>query len=304
MELLQLKTFSVVAKTLHFRRAAEELKISQAAVSNQIKSLEQELGEPLFYRNPRRIELSFQGKRVLNYADLILEEIEIMKSEVTAESEKLSGRVKLAGVSYGLNTPFHELWLAFRNRFPEIELSFEIAHSAEHLLDKLRRGEVDAVLIARDYDLPGVTVIPFGSFELFFVVGQKHPLAKKKTVKLTDLMNFEWLCFDKGSWLREITDSTMAQNNFLPSSIFESNDGVLIRKLLDTGSTVSLLPAWAVFDDLKAGRLAKLRVKGVSPRVPISVGISEKRRTRALSLVINYILEMQFEGINYSKAKK
>ena len=79
MDLWQLRTFRVVAETLNFTRAAEQLNLTQSAVSHQIKALETELGEPLFIRAKRGVRLSEPGKLVLEHAQRILDEAEALR---------------------------------------------------------------------------------------------------------------------------------------------------------------------------------------------------------------------------------
>src|SRR2546428_6970614 len=96
MELTQLRTLREVAETLNFTRAAERLGLTQSAVSHQIKSLESELGEPLFVRAKRGVLLSEGGRAALEHAIRILDEVEALRVRLPGASQAPSGRARSA----------------------------------------------------------------------------------------------------------------------------------------------------------------------------------------------------------------
>src|SRR6267142_1496214 len=113
MELSQLRTFRMVAETLNFTRAAERLNITQSAVSHQIKSLEQELGEPLFIRAKRGVLLSEGGRAALEHAIRILEEVETLRARLPGAGQAPSGRVRAAAATQAFVHLFAELFESF-----------------------------------------------------------------------------------------------------------------------------------------------------------------------------------------------
>src|ERR1700736_2266894 len=96
MELGQLRTFRIIAETLNFTRASERLHLTQSAVSHQIKSLEAELGEPLFVRAKRGVLLSEGGRAALEHAIRILDEAEALRVRLPGAGQAPSGRVRAA----------------------------------------------------------------------------------------------------------------------------------------------------------------------------------------------------------------
>src|ERR1051326_3850503 len=96
MELSQLRTFREVAEALSFTRASEKLKMTQSAVSHQIKALERELGEPLFIRATREARLSDPGKLALEYAERILEEADALRGRIAGGEREPRGHVRAA----------------------------------------------------------------------------------------------------------------------------------------------------------------------------------------------------------------
>src|SRR3989442_11876325 len=110
MELSQLRTLREVAETLNFPRAAERLGLTQSAVSHQIKSLETELGEPLFVRAKRGVLLSEGGRAALEHAIRILDEVEALRVRLPGASQAPSGRGRAPGPPPGLPPPLAGLF--------------------------------------------------------------------------------------------------------------------------------------------------------------------------------------------------
>src|SRR5262245_47057291 len=99
MEMSQLRTFRAVAEALNFTRAAERLRLTQSAVSHQIKALEEDLGEPLFIRAKRGVKLSQAGKIALEYVERILDEAEAMRERISGRERSPTGRVRVAAAT-------------------------------------------------------------------------------------------------------------------------------------------------------------------------------------------------------------
>jgi DNA-binding transcriptional LysR family regulator len=304
METWQLNTFSVVAKNLHFTKAAEELKLTQSAVSHQIKSLEEELGVKLFLRKNKQNFLTPQGKKVLNYAERILLQIELMRKEIKENKDSLQGKIKIVAVPRSLNVPFHEIKREFQMMYPDIELFFESAINSDTVFENVRKGISDIGFTTQNQDFQDLLMIPFGKFEMLFVVGKNHPLNKKKKAILSDLENEEWALFEEGSWLRKQTDNIFLQQNFVPKIVSESNDGAVIRSLIKENSCVGFLPNWGIIDALEEKKLISVTIKDVKNSVPLNIAISAGNSSKLTGLFINFLLEKKLKGIETYKNSK
>src|SRR5438552_5172067 len=124
MEMSQLRTFRVVAETLNFTRASERLNLTQSAVSHQIKSLEEELGEPLFIRGKRGVSVSQAGKIALEHAANILDEADILREHVFGREHSPVGRVRAAAATQAFVHLFAPLFESFMRTHPGVEVSF------------------------------------------------------------------------------------------------------------------------------------------------------------------------------------
>ncbi|MGM9614247.1 MAG: LysR family transcriptional regulator [Oscillospiraceae bacterium] len=172
-----LRYFVVTAQELNITRAAEKLNMSQPPLSNQIKSLEEELGAQLFIRGKRRLQLTDEGSLLYRRAVQILELADKTKSEFETLGEGLSGTISLSMVEG--RAPFLAArWIAgFRDEFPMVRYSLWNG-SSDDALDRLQKGLADLALIAVPYDTEHLNALNVGSEPWVAIIPRDHPLAE------------------------------------------------------------------------------------------------------------------------------
>lgn len=301
MEIWQLNTFSVVARTLHFTKASKELNLTQSAVSHQIKSLEDELGVRLFNRENRRISLTRQGTKVLDYANKMLHQVKIMQREIKDNKEILEGTIKIIAVPRSLNSPFYQVKRHFESIYPDIQLFFEAVISSDAVFENVKKGISDIGFTTETEDFRGLMPIPYGSFEMMFVVGKTHHFAKRKEVDFSELKEEQWLLFEKGSWLRRKTDEIFSACNFKPQKFSETNDGATVFLSIKDGAGVGFLPKWGILDGLEEGKVVPLKIKEVKSVTQLNMVISPENHSKLVSVFIDYLLKKQLKGIELGK---
>jgi LysR family transcriptional regulator, carnitine catabolism transcriptional activator len=301
MEIWQLNTFNVVAKHMHFTKASKELNLTQSAVSYQIKSLEEELGVKLFSRENRRILLTSQGDRVLDYTKRLLHQVDVMRNEIEENSDSVKGTVKIVTVPRSLNNPFFKLQRSFETDNPGIELFFESVIASESVFENVRKGISDIGFTSQTVGLDDLLSIPYGRFELLFVVGKSHPLAKKKEVKLSNLQNERWILFEEGSWIRKKTDEIFSRQSFDAKLITRSNDGAMIFSMISDGAGIGFLPKWGILDGIKEGKVVPIKLKDVSNYIPVMLLIRPENHSKPLGLFVDYLLKNRVDGFAYDK---
>lgn len=297
MEIWQLNTFRVVARTLHFTRASEELKLTQSTVSHQIKSLEEELGVPLFYRDKRSVSLTSQGNTVLEYANRMFQQLGIMKRELEDNKETLQGILNIVTVPRSLNTPFSQVRRDFMELHPEIELRFESVLNSADVFEHVRKGISDIGFTAQNQDFGDLLSIPWGKFEMLFVVGKNHPMANEKEVTFRRLIDEDWILFEEGSWLRRRTNVIFSEQKFVPKKLSNFNDGAVITSLIRDGAGVGFLPSWGIVDILEQEKLTALKIKGAKTDTPLNIIISPSNRTKLVGVFVDYLVGKKVEGI-------
>jgi DNA-binding transcriptional LysR family regulator len=290
MELWQLKTFRVIAETLNFTKAAETLNLTQSAVSHQIKALEGELGEPLFIRAKRGVILTSAGKIALEYAVRILDEAEEMRERVAGREKALAGRVRVAAATQALVYLFSPLFESFMEENEGIELLFRTTVSTEQTVTDILNGAADVGFASLPTYSPTLSVTELVEDELVLVAGKKHAFAKSKIVKPKDLEKERWILFERGSSIRRATDTFFKKLKLEPEKALESNDTYFVKMMIEKGIGISLLPSWAVRDEVKTGKLIKTKIQGHNLHRSVSMVALKGFQPAPTREFISYIL--------------
>lgn len=290
MEMSQLRTFRAVAETLNFTRAAERLHLTQSAVSHQIKALEGELGEPLFIRAKRGVKLSQAGKLALEHVEKILDEAEALRERVSGRTSAPQGRVRVAAATQAFVYLFAPLFESFMDSHPGVDLAFRTTVTTEQTVADILNGAADVGFASLAVYSPNLQVTKLFDDELVLVVSCEHRLAKKRAVTVEEIEHERFILFERGASIRRATDQFFDQISVRPDLALESNDTFFIKRMVERGVGVSLLPAWTVIDEEKTGALAPLRITGHRLRrsvAMVSLGRFQPSPARAF---IAYIL--------------
>jgi len=244
MELHQLRYFCAVARAGTFTRAAEQERIAQPSLSQQIRKLEKELGVPLFERLGRTTRLTTFGEALLSEATAILHHVSGAEAAIAALQEGVRGRLRVGAIPTIL--PF---FLAprlgdFRDQHPEIEIVLT-EDMTRALLDRLQSGDLDIALAALPIKNPDIVCSELFREPLMVAVGRDHRLAKAASVDLAEVRHERMLLLKDGHCFRQdvLTACTRAKVEF--HSIFESDQFASIFPLVASGFGVSLVPAMA-----------------------------------------------------------
>ena len=263
MELWQLRTFRAVAENLNFTKASEQLFLTQSAVSHQIKALEEEFGVPLFIRGKSGVTLTDAGKKALEYAIKILNEAEKMREFVAGREKSLAGRVRVAAATQALVYLFAPFFEEFMDSFDAVELVFRTTVSTEQTIEDILNGVADVGFASMAVYSPNLEVVELFEDELVLVCGKKHRLAQKEEISIKRLGDERWILFERGSSIRRTTDDFFKQKKIEPETALESNDTYFIKIMIEHGLGISLLPAWAIGNEVKNGDLKIVKVKNL-----------------------------------------
>jgi DNA-binding transcriptional LysR family regulator len=262
MELTQLRTFRAVADTLNFTRAAARLGLTQSAVSHQIKSLESELGEPLFIRGRRGVRLSAAGQAALAHAIRILDEAEGLREEIGGGGRSPTGRVRAAAATQAFVHLFAPLFELFMRTHPGIEVSFRTTASTDETVADILNGAADVGFASLPVYSPALLTATLFEDELLLVVGHGHRLAERPSATVEQIGRERLILLERGASIRRATDQFFNEVGIEPALALESNDISFIKLMVEHGLGVSLLPAWSVRDEVAWGWLSRLRVEG------------------------------------------
>lgn len=243
MELQQLHYFRVVARTEHVTQAAEELSITQPALSRAMARLERDLGVALFDHRGRSVKLNRYGRAFRRHVERSLAALEEGRRELVDLSDRDSGVIAF-GFAHALGTSIvPDLIARFRRQHPRAR--FQLLQNASHIiLEELEAGDVDLALVS---PVPPtgerIETHELASEELFLTVPFEHRLAKRKSVRLAELRDDTFVCLREGYGLRSLTDRFCEQAGFEPRIAFEGEEIATLRSLVAVGLGVAIIPA-------------------------------------------------------------
>lgn len=259
MEFRQLNTFVHVAQFQSFSRAAEYLGYSQSAVTVQIRLLEQELGARLFDRMGKRIKLTAQGQRFLVSANRILYEVNKTKLSMREEDE-LQNPLHIGTIESLSTAKLPPIIRYFRICYPKVAIQITIA-SPEELIEMMEHNELDLIYIL---DTPRWNDNWHKAMEvaeqIVFVASPQFPLAAKRELTLTELLDEPFFLTEKNANYRRALDQHLACRKQSLSPCLESSDTAFIITMLEQHEGLSFLPYFAVQQHIQSGRLCKLDV--------------------------------------------
>ncbi|HEY1519960.1 MAG TPA: LysR family transcriptional regulator [Solirubrobacteraceae bacterium] len=186
MELRQLRSFVVVAEELHFRRAAERLHLAQPSVSQQIRTLEAELGVRLFERNRRGATLTTSGAALLVEARDLLSRADRAAAVVRATGTGQRGRLRISltrSLTGGIAGAIVD---SYRARYPEVELALGLGTTMLHV-EQLHAGEIDVGFVRPPLEDAGLEELRLGREPMVCVLPKGHRLTRRSTVRPADL---------------------------------------------------------------------------------------------------------------------
>jgi DNA-binding transcriptional LysR family regulator len=259
----RLRAFVAVARARNFSRAAEELGKTQPSISQAVAALEREVGQPLFVREGRSTHLTAAGKLLLAHADAIFAEMERALAAMEGLGELRRGEL-VVGTSDTLACYLlPPVFAAFRRRYPGVELRLDnrpspatAARVAERAVDV---GLVTAPL-AGDPRLAFEALVPY---EDVVICPPGHALAGRK-VRLEELVAHPLLLLDRTTGARAALDAAFARARVAPRVTMEMSSVEVLKRLVELGFGVSVVPAVALERELEGGTLARVRVPALS----------------------------------------
>ena len=290
MTIHQLRIFIAVAKHHSYSRAAEELRLTQPAVSAQVRELERTLDATFFERVGRTIVLTEAGKELLAYAHKVCALIDEAKIAMEELDGLKRGRIALAAVSTAGAYVLPSLLGAFRNRYPGISISLEVTNRAI-VRDRLLRNEVDLVVMGRPPEGVAHVAAPFLSDELVVIASPSHPLARAKRIPVSRLAQEVFISREVGSGTRLNADEFFHQQGVKISVGLELGNNSAVKEAVAAGLGIALLSRHAIRMELALHRLVVLDVRGLPLlRQWYVVHREDKRLSRAAAAFRAFLL--------------
>lgn len=256
MDLYHLQTFVRVARGMSFTRAAEELALSQSAVSRHIEALEKEFGMELFARSGRGATLTEAGTRLSEYAERLLR-LSQEASRALGELRDLeSGRLAVGASTTAGHYLLGRAVAVYQDRHPGIDLRLEVRDS-QSIIRMVEQGVVD-IGILPEFPVPmGVATEPCLPDELLLIAAPHHPLAALAEVRCKDLSDVPLFLRESGSHTRQSVEAWLkARQVLVHQRELGSTEG--IKQAVATGSGVAFCSKYAVALELRQGLLVAM----------------------------------------------
>lgn len=286
----RLQVFHTVARLLSFTKAAEELHMTQPAVTFQVRQLEEQFNTRLFDRTHNRISLTDAGGRVYDYAEKIFQLYNEMDNSVRELTGDISGVLIL-----GASTTIAEYMLPvllgdFKAKHPEVTIRLKVANT-DGIVAQVENNEIDLGVVEAPVNNKNLIVEECRTDHLVLIVPPGHELAKEKSVSIEKIVEYPFICREEGSGTREVMIESMHTAGINPSDLriaMELGSLEAIKGAVETGMGVSILSKATLIKELKLGTLVAVDTTPPINRPFSFVHQKQKFKARAMDELLNF----------------
>ena len=245
MEVHQLRYFVAVADEGSFSRAAAKVRVSQPSLSQQIRKLEAEMGQPLFDRLPRSVVLTEAGRCLIDYARQILASIGDARRCVDELKGEVAGKVAVGAIPTIAPYVLPGLVVTFQKHYPDVILEI-VEDVTDSITRRIEVGELDVALASSCRPSPTLRRESVGAEPLLALVPEKHPLAKKDVVELDDLKSQRFLLLHEMHCLSQQVNHLLESRRLRPEIALAGSQLSTIANMVAASIGVSIVPQMMV----------------------------------------------------------
>lgn len=255
LENFRLIVFRTVAEQLSFRKAAEELYLTQPAVSLQIKALEEDLGTQLFDRGGSHVKLTAAGRVLLEHAEQVHTLLVHAEHEIAALSGDQAGTLALGASTTNMQYVLPRLLAEFCREYPRVRPTL-ISGNTERIVEALEQQKIALGLIegpARNRD---VKTEPFLKDELMLIVPAGHEWAERRVIDSSELLSAPLLMRERGSGSRHVVELALERHGLKRGALqiaMELDSTEAIKSSVESGLGVGFVSRWAIAKDVRLG---------------------------------------------------
>ncbi len=286
----RLQVFYTVAKQSSFTKAAEQLFMTQPAVTFQVKQLEEHFNTRLFERSHGRIALTPAGRLVLEYAERILTMSEEMDTRVADLTGTVAGPLLLGASTTIAEFILPQILGEFKGLHPEVQAHMTVANS-ETIVNRVADHTIDVGLIESPSYLPSLQNEVCCEDELVLICAPGHPLATCKTIRAQKLATVPMVRREPGSGTREFTDNYLRQCGVAPedvSLVMELGSPEAMKGVVETGIAVAIVSRATIAKELRLGLVVAVPLAPRLIRTLSVVHPREKFRSRLLTTFVDF----------------
>ncbi|HEU0209752.1 MAG TPA: LysR family transcriptional regulator [Candidatus Udaeobacter sp.] len=245
MEVHQLRYFVAVADEGNFSRAAAKVRVAQPSLSQQIRKLEAEIGQPLFDRLPRSVVLTEAGRSFIEYARQILASIGDARRCVDELKETVTGKLAVGAIPTIAPYVLPELVVKFQKDYPEVALEL-VEDVTDGITRRIDAGELDVALASTCKPSPTLRRQSLGNEPLLALIPEGDPLATKTLVELEDLKSKRFLLLHEMHCLSQQVHHLLETRRLRPEIALAGSQLTTIARMVAAGIGVSIVPQMMV----------------------------------------------------------
>ncbi|MDQ6788370.1 MAG: LysR family transcriptional regulator, partial [Acidobacteriota bacterium] len=256
------KAFLAIAEAKTFTAGAKRVNITQAAVSMQIRQLEDEVGLPLFIRTPRRVIVTEAGEYLLERARKILREHDAALAEIAEVAGAEHGRLRIGSASAMFATQqLPSILERLKQKFPKAEINVS-SGTSQVLVEKILHGEIDIAFVSLPVETANILTELLFSDEIVAIAHPKHTLAKQKFISAATLAGEQLILGEKGGNTRRLIDDFFAAANVRPTVMMELSRQEAINQMVENNMGVGIAGAKTVAKEIADGKLVSWWIEG------------------------------------------
>jgi DNA-binding transcriptional LysR family regulator len=261
MQIESLKVFCDLVETKSFTKAAQINEVTQSAVSQTISALERRFKSLLIERSKKNFRLTQEGEVCYDYAKQILQIHDALQSKLQEIEDVISGNIRLATVyTIGLHV-LPPCVKRFMKRFPTVNVHVEYRR-ADQVYESVAGNVVDLGLVAYPVRDAKVEIVPLRKDKLALICHPQHPLAKRKSVKLSALKGMKFINFEQDLPTRKAIDKLFKEQRVAVEQVMEMDNIETLKRAVEIDSGVAIVPEETVAQEVATQTLAMVQLEG------------------------------------------
>lgn len=288
MQIESLKVFCDLAETESFTKAAQINDVTQSAVSQQISSLERQFKSLLIERSKKKFRLTREGQVLYEYSKQIIQTFDALQSRLQEIKDIISGTIRVATIySIGLHDlpPYIKKFL---KEFPTVNVHVEYRRSNQVYEDVLG-NVVDLGLVAYPQRDPKLEIVPLRKDRLVLVTHPDHPLARKSTVKLSEIAGHKFISFASDIPTRKAIDRILRDDLIEVQHVMEFDNIETVKRAVEIDAGIAIIPLGTILQEISKSTLAALEIEGGEFFRPLA---AIYKKNRVLSPAIKQFLSI------------